>query len=288
MRPSDQTVRELASGLGFTEGPVVTGDGTIYVTSITDGKVYLVDDDGGRVYGDTGGGANGAVLDGDGTLYVAQNGGRWARNGPSWTPDSVGGLQRIAPGGAVSWVTREPIAPNDLCFGPDGMIYATDPTRAPGSHDGRLWRIDPADGASELLRSVGWFPNGIAFGADGRLYVAATNTARILAFPFENGRLGDEELVIQMERGAPDGMAFDAEGALVIGAIAHEGDGLTGTIQTWSTSGDLLDTFSPGDSRAYTNVAFTPTGDLVIADSSGGKVLLAEGWGAGLPLHPFR
>ena len=278
---------ELARGVGFSEGPVVTPNGEIYVTSITHGRVYCIGN-GAEVHGEVGGGANGAALDSDGVLYVAQNGGRWARTGPRWGPNSVGGIQRVTPDSGVSWLTREPIAPNDLCFGPDGMLYVTDPTRAPGSHDGRIWRVDPVSGVSELLISVTtWFPNGIAFGPDGRLYVAATDTSSIHRFEIVNGNLMNEQIVIQMRQGYPDGIAFDADGNLVIAAIAR--DVGSGAIQTWSLEGALLDTFSPGTHRAYTNVAFTPGGDLVVTDSDGEAVLLAKGWPvAGLPLYPFR
>ena len=285
-----ERVETIATGVGFSEGPVVAPDQAIYVTSITHGRVYRVTGSGAEAWAETGGGANGAVVDAEGRIFVAQNGGRWARNGPSWAPDSVGGVQVIAADRTVAWLTREPIAPNDLCFGPDGMLYVTDPTRAPRvpgrPSDGRIWRVDPNTGATELLRSVRWFPNGIAFGPDDRLYLADTHGQAIYACDVIDAGLSEETKVIQMTQGMPDGMAFDAGGRLVIGAIAED---VPGTIQTWTVDGELVDTFAPGDSPAYTNIAFTEDRSLVIADSSGGRVLLVRDWpSAGLPLHPFR
>jgi gluconolactonase len=277
-------VRVLAEGLGFTEGPVVAEDGTVYLTSISQGRVYRIIEGRAEVYAEVGGGPNGAAIDTDGTLFVAQNGGRSVRNGPRWTPDSVGGIQQVSPAGEVSWVTRDPISPCDLCLGPDGLIYATDSTRAPRVSDGRLWRIDPRNGAAELLRSVGWFPNGIGFGIDDLLYVASTHTLQILRIDVDSGA---EEVVIQMTGGSgPDGFAFDREGNIVIAAIGYEGE--RGSIQTWSMDGELIDICYPGESRAYTNVAFTPHGDLVITDASAERAIIATGWGNGLALHPFR
>jgi gluconolactonase len=277
-------VRVLAEGLGFAEGPVVAVDGTIYVTSISNGLVYRVMEGRAEVHGKVGGGPNGATIDADGTLYIAQNGGRFVRDGPRWTPDSVGGIQRVSPDGEVSWVTREPISPSDLCIGPDGLIYLTDLTRAARPIDGRLWRIDPRDGAPELLRSVGWFPNGIGFGSDDLLYVASTHALQILRVDVETGA---EDVAIQLTEGSgPDGFAFDREGNIVIAAIGNEGE--RGSIQTWSADGKMIDIFHPGNSRAYTNVAFTPDGDLVITDASAGQAIIAVGFGDGLPLHPFR
>jgi gluconolactonase len=288
---SGVVIRHLAGGVGFCEGPVVTPDGEIFVTSIDHGRVYRISAGAASPFAETGGGANGAALDADGTLYIAQNGGRWAAEGPRWAPDSVGGIQRVGRDGTVHWVTREPIAPNDLCFGPDGLLYVTDPTRAPRTPrrpvDGRLWRVDPRTGETELLLSVPWFTNGIAFGPDDRLYVAATHTATIYAFGLTADGLDNGREVLRLDRGGPDGMAFDEHGNLVIGAVSLE-DG-AGTIQTWSPEGMVLDTFSPGPAPMYTNVAFTADGDLVITGSSEGTVLLATEWPArGLPLYPFR
>jgi len=125
--------------------------------------------------------------------------------------------------GSVRWVTRDPIAPNDLCFGPDGLLYVTDPTRSLDIDDGRIWRIDTETGVSELLMSVPWYPNGIAFGPDGALYIASFRTASIERYQLQNGKLVGRETVIQMTEGHPDGMAFDERGYLVIGAISTEG-----------------------------------------------------------------
>ncbi len=286
--PSDE-LRVLATGLGFTEGPVLLADGSFAVTSITEGKVYRVFADGGsELIADVGGGANGAAVDAEGVLYIAQNGGRWARNGPAWPPTSVGGIQRIDPDGTVRWLTRDPIAPNDLCFGPDGMLYVTDPTRSLAIDDGRVWRVDPGTGSAELLASVPWFVNGIAFGPDERLYLAATHTSRVYVAEVDGGAMSEPAVAIELDDGAPDGMAFDVSGRLVVGAISLDGRS-PGSLQTWTTDGELVSLFWPGEGRLYTNVAFDGRGGLVIAASDLGSVLLAPSWGdEGLPLHPLR
>ncbi len=108
--------------------------------SVDQGVVHRADADGCRVVAATGGGPNGLAEGADGTLYVAQNGGRWSA---SPRPTFTGGVQAISPEGEVRWVTQDPISPNDLCLGPDGALYVTDPTRRPAMDDGRIWRIDP-------------------------------------------------------------------------------------------------------------------------------------------------
>lgn len=52
--------------------------------------------------------------------------------------------------------------------------------------DGRIWRVDPASGDAELLSSVPWFTNGLAFGLDGRECVAATHTSVIHRFSLDD------------------------------------------------------------------------------------------------------
>lgn len=283
-------VRTLANGVGFSEGPVITGAGGIYVTSIDHGRVYEVGDGQATVFAEVGGGANGATMGRDGKIYVAQNGGRWARLGPKWGPDSVGGIQVVDPDRTVAWLTKDPIAPNDLCFGPDGYLYFTDPTRSPVIEDGRIWRVDIDSGEAELLLSVSWFPNGIGFDAEDALYVASSHDGRIVRFALAGDHLADAETVVQMRTGRPDGFAFDTEGNLLVPTNPPvEGDD-SGEVQIWSSSGHLLDTFRPGlGHRPFTNVALSTRNLLVITDSGGGGVIGVEGWPtAGLPLHPFR
>lgn len=278
----------VASGVGFAEGPVITPAGDTFVTSIDHGRVYRITDSGAEVFADLGGGANGATLGEDGTLYVAQNGGRWSHNGPAWGLESIGGVQAIRSDETVDWLTRDPISPNDLCFGPDGYLYVTDPTRAPRGADGRIWRVDPSSGEAELLLSVPWFPNGIGFDVDDALYLASTWEARIVRFTLDAGRLTEPRTVIEMEYGYPDGFAFDAEGNLLIGAISDTED-KPGEIQVWSPSGTLLDVLRPGAGSKYTNLALSTDHTLIIAASSLGEVLRIDDWPvAGLPLHPFR
>jgi gluconolactonase len=284
----ERVVRKLADGLGFTEGPIWGRDGHVTVTSIDHGRIYRITDDGVDVLAETGGGANGAVEGLAGDIYVAQNGGRWGPRKPViGSSVSTGGIQVARDGGHVEWLSKDQFAPNDLCFGPDGFIYVTDPTRGRGD-DGRLWRCDPVSGESELLTSVRWFPNGIGFGPeDDALYVASTRTRSIMRFPLDGGGLGQPEVAIQMAHGRPDGFAFDVDGNLVIAAISHSA--YPGAIQTWSPDGELLDIFHPGAAPLYTNVALSPEGQLAITAASEGAVLKVDGWPCGgLLLHPFR
>ena len=280
-------VRQLSQGVGFTEGPVITGSGEIVYVSIDQGRLYRIDSRGAtEVMAQLLGGPNGACPGPGEEIFVAQNGGNWMLGGGS-VPRTESGVQAVSPGGDVRWVTTAPLAPNDLCFGPDGLLYVTDPTRRRTYNDGRIWRCDTATGEAEILETVGWFPNGIAFGLeDDRIYVASTGDSRIISLPLDGS--GRPEVFVQMDRGFPDGMAFDVEGHLLVGANSHA-PGIPGDIQVFDRSGHIVDVIGLGPNCRYTNLAIAGDGTLVVSDSDGGAILAVERWDhPGLALHPRR
>ena len=287
------TVRELATGMGFTEGPVIRPSGEVTFNSITQGKIYRLPGVGGgklEVLSAIGGGPNGTTEGLDGTLYVTQCGSRWGLNPSPADWSLISGIQAVAADGSARWISTDPIAPNDLCFGPDGWLYCTDPTRyRKPQNDGRLFRINVETGETRLLTSVNWYPNGIGFGPeDDVVYVADTYGRRIFRMPLDGFLEPKAEVFVQMEEGHhPDGFAFDIEGNLITSANA-EGE-YPGQIRTYDRKGRLLDIFTPGPFRFYTNVALDHQRVLIVTDSGGGKVLAVDNWPtAGLLLHPFR
>ena len=131
---------------------------------------------------------NGLAVDSDGTIWVAES--------------KVPSLLRVTMSGTSEVVSADCdgeafLFPNDLCFGPDGLLYMTDSgvnieSFAPnhtirtdyGSvhYDGRVYRIDPATGQTTLIDRGLLFTNGIAFGADRRLYVNETLTGNVYRY----------------------------------------------------------------------------------------------------------
>jgi gluconolactonase len=212
----------VAEGLEFPEGPVWLGPRRVAVTEIR-GQCISLWENGTlrRKVAVTGGGANGATLGPDGALYVANNGGVSLGHEGKWmaSPAIAGRIQRVTLDGAVADVATKlpgapPNRPNDLCFGPDGLLYFTDPHNwedLPEVKPGRVARTT-LQGSVELLATVPSFPNGIAFGVDDRLYVAQSMTQKILVMdPVPEPAIRE---FATLPAGFPDGFCFDRTGRL--------------------------------------------------------------------------
>jgi gluconolactonase len=188
-------VKELASGLGFPEGPVAMSDGSVIVTEIANRRLSRVGPDGSvEVVAETGGGPNGAAVGPDGKLYVCNNGAAFdyvdveGISVPRQPPSNHEGgrIERVDVSSGETEVIYEdcdgrPLrAPNDLVFDRDGGFYFTDHgIREERTSDRTGVFYAKADG-SEIKEVVTPLdaPNGIGLSPDGsRLYVAETYTA---------------------------------------------------------------------------------------------------------------
>jgi gluconolactonase len=189
-------MHEIASGLGFPEGPIAMPDGSVLVVEIkrrtlsrvaADGKVSVV--------AETGGGPNGAAIGPDGKVYVCNNGGfEWQDVGGltlpgNQPPDYSGGrIQRIdlATGKVEDLYTacdgRPLRGPNDLVFDASGGFWFTDFGKTRERERDRTGVFYAKADGSEIREVIFPLdgPNGIGLSPDGRrLYVAETFTGRV-------------------------------------------------------------------------------------------------------------
>jgi gluconolactonase len=283
--------RVLATGLGFPEGPVYLGDGAVAFTQIRGACVTRYANGRTSLVAETGGGANGATLGTDGEIWVANNGGlSLGQTGYWFSPEFTEGcIQRIAKDGSIERVGElpgePPHRPNDLCFGPDGMLYFTDPRNWEDLRNlktGRIWRMDPLTGDAETIAELSLFPNGIAFGPDGRtLYVCQTMGMKLFAFDWDGGRLSNERVWATLPEGFPDGFCFTADGdAYACGAT---GD----VIQQFDAEGTLKATHRFPKGSDPTNCCLGD-GTLYVTCSTSGELLAFDIGVEALPLYPFR
>ena len=256
------------------------------------GYIYCCMKDGKpEVFADVAGSPNGIAEAKDGKLYCTQSSGR--HNARTQRPTETGGIQIADTNGKVSWLTRDPLAPNDLCFGPDGWLYFTDPTRHKAGQqrrmDGRLFRVNVETGECELLRTVNWYPNGIAFGPDPAVYYADSGANRIFRIPLEGGNLGKEEVYVTMPSGTPDGFCFDTEGNLITAALPTPNQKIA-EFHVYDKKGKLVERIvSPEEKFEFTNCSLGPDRVLYMTDFNGGCVFAIDDWPvAGLPLYPYR
>ena len=253
----------VCTGPEFGEGPVWcppgTGDteGTVVCTSVLGGTLERVWPESGRrvTIADTGGGANGAALAADGGFVVTQNGGidfsMFEIFGTLPPPRYVrSGLQRVAPDGAVSYLTPEAFQqPNDLCVAPDGTVYFTDPLwpTADPPH-GRVWARAP-DGTLRLVADDFWAPNGIILDVDGETLLVVENGHRGEHHGFVRLRPDGSRDVFAPRR-MGDGGALDVDGRIYMAGGGH-------VVTVYEPDGTVVEVLqSPGDHPVSTNLCF--------------------------------
>src|SRR5215472_2109947 len=150
--------KPFVSDLMNPTGLAFDREGQLYVSSRYDGTVYRVAPNGTiSTYAEGMGVATGIAFDHEGSLYVG---------------DRTGTIWRIARDRQIFvFATLEPsLAAYHLAFGLNGTLYVTGPTTS--SFDA-VYSVDPHGTVSVFYRGLGR-PQGLAFDAQGNLYVAAS------------------------------------------------------------------------------------------------------------------
>jgi gluconolactonase len=280
--------RVLAEGLQFPEGPVRLGPERLAFTQIRGQCVSLYERGLVTTLATPGGGPNGATLGADGALYVTNNGGislgpdgPWAAAAPI-----AGRLQRVTLSGEVRDVAVDlpgapPNRPNDLCFGPDGLLYYTDPHNWEDLANLGVGRVGRAhlNGTVELVAEIPSFPNGIAFGPDDRLYVAQSVARRIVVFDPVPGSEPTEHCTLP--HGFPDGFCFDAAGRLYVAGSLGD------VLWIFEPDGRVREAIETGQGSEPTNCCLGD-GMLYVTLSGNGRLEALPMPVEPLPLYPAR
>lgn len=281
--------------LGNPEGPVLLPDGSWVVLQMHPDRgclTWISKDGTSRKDLCKTGRPNGATIDRNGVLWIAE----------SMSPPS---LLRATTDGEYDVVLEgcdgDPfLFPNDLCFGPDGWLYMTDSgvtilewreldseERATKQVDGRVYKIDLSTMQCEKLDSGIPFTNGIAFGPDDYLYVAATQNGMVYRYEWSEFGLGPREEFANVrdpeKSGAfrgPDGMAFGQDGNLYV-AVVGQGD-----VTVLNPGGEVVRRIQL-EGPAPTNVAFGPPGSrkLYVTEQGVGHFEVHDVDTDGMPLY---
>ena len=211
-------ITAVASGFGFTEGPLWDPSGFLYVSDETLNKIFRVYPDGHRE-------TLIELGDPDGNTFDAQH----------RLLDCASVLRAIIAIRADGHYTvladrydgKKFNSPNDVVIGPDRAVYFTDPTLdlPPGQKQEipfqGVYRLD-ADGNVQLLTKDLSQPNGLAFSPDGkRMYIDDSEQRNIRVYDFGaggkliNGRIFGEEPGGK-DDGVPDGMKVDQSGNIFV------------------------------------------------------------------------
>ncbi len=155
---TDYNVKPFVTELMNATGLALDSAGFLYVSSRFNGTVYRISPSGAMsTYAQGMGVATGIAFDAEGNLYVG---------------DRSGTIFKIARDRQIYvFATLEPsVSAYHLAFAASGNLFVTGPTIS--SFDA-VYEIDPHGTVREFYRGLGR-PQGLAFDAEGNLYVAAS------------------------------------------------------------------------------------------------------------------
>jgi gluconolactonase len=214
----DAKLQTVATGFGFTEGPMWDPAGFLYVSDETINKIF-------RVYPDGRKEDVIALGDPDGNTFDH-------RHRLIDCASVLRAIIAITPDGKYSILAdhyegKKLNSPNDVIVGPDGALYFTDPTLDLVAGEKQeipfkgVYRLDDTGSVRLLTKDLAQ-PNGLAFSPDGKqFYVDDDEERNIHVYDVSsdgsltNGRIFGAEPGGKHE-GVPDGMKVDKNGNLFV------------------------------------------------------------------------
>lgn len=267
-------VEIVLDGLRFPEGPAFDDRGALWMVELKGrGLVHWKDQLAQRI--STGGAPNGAAIDAHGrVVFCDAEECSLRRHDPLLrkTETLAGSMDGVALN-----------KPNDLAFDAAGNLVFTCPGNSREEPSGYVCVLR-RDGHLRKVAEDLYFPNGLAFTADGKeLVIAETYRQRLWRGRWDASSATWIAPAVWASGldGAPgpDGMAFGHDGALYAAVYG------SGTVMKIGHTGNIVDRITlPG--RNPTNCAFDPSGKLglVITEAELGLLLSIPALGTGAPL----
>ena len=242
------------------------------------GQIYAVTLEGAIAeVANTGGSVLGMAVDAFGRVYACD----WQR----------GEVVRVEPasGDVATYTKGAPELPlddpNSPVFADDGTMYVT------GSENPAIFRVAPGGQATVWSTAIGGYPNGITLTPAGDAIVVAQSHpedyegGRVWRLPIEpDGSAGRPEIMAELFRTVPDGVAFDVEGNCY---VAHYTPDRVDRIRPDGVVETVVEDWEAVYLNAPTNVAFCGSNlEYVVAACVGEEFLAIADLGVrGSPLR---
>ena len=207
---AEPSIRLLAKGFGWPEGPFIDGDGNIVFVNLSNPYLNKVTPDGDvYVLRDIGAVNNGVIPDRRGNLYLATTKLALIQK-LDMTTGALTTVAATSEGDSLN-------GPNDFAWHRNERLYFTDPWFS--NRDNPIGGVHFIERDGTVKRFTGGlaFPNGLALTRDFKyLYVGETPWNRIWKYEVgPDGRAGERELFFELGEGVlPDGLKVDSEGNL--------------------------------------------------------------------------
>jgi gluconolactonase len=232
----DAAVREVATGLKFTEGPVwmdTPEGGCLLFSDIPADTIYRwTEAKGLEVFRKPSRNSNGNTTDRQGRLVTCEHGSRTLTR-----TEKDGSVTTLA----STYKGKRLNSPNDVAVKSDGTIWFTDPPYGirPAEQEqpaNYVFRLDPGAGEPVAVADDFPRPNGLCFSPDEKyLYVADSDgqVSHIRRFRVaRDGALAEDMVFAKIAPPVPDGIRCDRQGRLWVTG----GDG----VHVLDTEGKLL------------------------------------------------
>jgi gluconolactonase len=216
--PKQAKLETVATGFGFTEGPVWDKSGFLYISDEEINKIFRVYSDGHKEELISLGDPDGNTYDREFRLLDCAS--------------VLRAIIRISADGkytvlADHYQGKKFNSPNDVVLGPEGAIYFTDPTLDLPKGEKQeipfqgVYRLDEKGNVTLLTNELSQ-PNGLAFSPDGKhFYVDDSEQQNIRVYEvaanggLASGRIFGEEPGAKGD-GVPDGMRVDLQGNIYV------------------------------------------------------------------------